>query len=278
MNEHSPSAHASPQFEDRVVKVVRGREANTKAKMEAEGWEFVSQDTATLRTEMTFRRARPKSPLAYLTGGWAKFRTLPPKVQAATAGAAGFAVVALILGVAVSSNGAESNPPAAGSLSAESSSTTGTPSQSNSASATTTTDPSPTTSSGTGQPITVKNNKEFAALAKDGDYCSDQIAAFAGKYEGRTVEFDGSVGAMTTHDNYRTRYDILVSMGPKGSEATLGPAFQFNNVGIVDLHLTGDTPDTVGVDDRLHIVAEVGEFSAQHGCLFQLNPISTEVQ
>ncbi|WP_457253614.1 DUF4839 domain-containing protein [Pedococcus sp. P5_B7] len=277
MNEHSPTAPAIPLFEDRVVKVVRGREASTKAKMEAEGWEFVSQATATLRTEMTFRRARPKGPLAYLTGGWAKFRTLPPKVQTATGAAAGLAVAALIVAVAVSSNGAESTP-TAGSSSAASSSTAATPPSNKGASAPTTTDTSPTTTSATGKPITVKNNMEFAALAKDGDYCSDQIAAFAGKYEGRTVEFDGSVSAMNTHDNYKSRYDVLVSMGPKGSEATLGPAFQFNNVGIVDLHLTGRTPNTVGLDDRLHIVAEVGEFSAQHGCLFQLNPISTEVR
>ena len=110
------------------------------------------------------------------------------------------------------------------------------------------------------------------------DYCSDQVSAFATKYEGRTIEFDGSVSAMNTHDNYTSRYDILVSMGPKGSEATLGPAFQLNNVGMVDLHLTGDTPNTVGVDDKLHLLAEVGEFSAQHGCLFQLDPISTEIQ
>ena len=45
MNERAPGAPTSAQFEDRVIKIVRGREATAKAKMEDEGWEFVSQDT-----------------------------------------------------------------------------------------------------------------------------------------------------------------------------------------------------------------------------------------
>lgn len=278
MSESSPGAGERAQFEQRVVKVVRGRERITKTKLENQGWEFVGQSTGTLRTEMTFRRPNPKSLLAKLAAGWASFRTLPSKAQAVIAAVAGVAVVALIVAVAVSSNGDKNTTPTAGTHStATASPNSETPPSSSNPTPSTTTPEPPQSSSDTDEPITVKNNQEFASIAKV-DYCSDEVAAFASKYAGRTVEFDGSISAMNNHNDYKTRYDILISMGTKGSEATLGPAFQFNNVGMYDLHLIGDDSGTVGVDDRMHIVAEVGDFSAQHGCLFQLDPISTEVQ
>lgn len=50
------------KFEMRSVKTVRGMEARTRAKLEKEGWEFVSQTQGTVRTELTFRRAKPEVP------------------------------------------------------------------------------------------------------------------------------------------------------------------------------------------------------------------------
>lgn len=68
-----------------VVKTIRGREASTVAKLENQGWEFVSQNPGTLRTELTFRRVKPKDPFKQLgqffASGWAAFRRLNPKVQ-----------------------------------------------------------------------------------------------------------------------------------------------------------------------------------------------------
>ncbi|OFI38254.1 hypothetical protein BIU82_18375 [Arthrobacter sp. SW1] len=126
--------------------------------------------------------------------------------------------------------------------------------------------------------ITAKTSKELAALLVVPDNCDDSIAGFASKYEGRTIEFDGSIANMINHGSYKTRYDILLYPGDLGSASTTGPAFKFEDVGIHNLNLQGkNIPAYVGVDDKLHIVANVGEFKSSQ-CLFFLEPVSTEVR
>jgi len=83
---------------------------------------------------------------------------------------------------------------------------------------------------------------------------------------------------MNNHGNYKTRYDILVSAGDDSESSAIGPAFQFQDVGIFELHLTGSNiPDHVGKGDNLHIVAQVEDFNSTQ-CLFFLKPVSTEVR
>lgn len=124
--------------------------------------------------------------------------------------------------------------------------------------------------------LTVGNNKELADLRKLGDNCSDKIGEFAAKYSGRTIRFDGSIGAMNQHESYRTRYDILIGFGHDGT-ATRGPSFQFRNVNTTtDLHYKGTKiPDEIGPGDNLRITARVDEFIANQ-CLLLLEPVSTE--
>jgi hypothetical protein len=50
------------KYEMKSVKTVRGMEARTRAKLEKEGWEVVSQTQGTVRTEVTFRRPKPEIP------------------------------------------------------------------------------------------------------------------------------------------------------------------------------------------------------------------------
>lgn len=50
------------KYETRSVKAVRGLEPRTRAKLEQEGWEFVSQEKGTVRTAMSFRRPKPAVP------------------------------------------------------------------------------------------------------------------------------------------------------------------------------------------------------------------------
>lgn len=53
-------------------RVVRGMEARTIKKWEADGWELVSQTPGKIRSEITFRRPKPKSrPLPWIIGGGA---------------------------------------------------------------------------------------------------------------------------------------------------------------------------------------------------------------
>lgn len=124
--------------------------------------------------------------------------------------------------------------------------------------------------------IAVANNADFAAISTTGDACGEMVQAFARNYAGRTIQYDGSVGAMNNHGSYKTRYDILVNFGDNG-QGTQGPNFQFRDVSIVsDLHLTGpNIPDTMKVGDNLRITAKVKEFPPQ-SCLLLLEPVSTE--
>lgn len=53
---------ADVKYETMSVKTVRGMEARTRAKIEKEGWEFVSQTQGKVRSELTFRRPKPVIP------------------------------------------------------------------------------------------------------------------------------------------------------------------------------------------------------------------------
>ena len=127
--------------------------------------------------------------------------------------------------------------------------------------------------------LTADSNADLAALLRGTDTCAETVGAFATKYRGRTIEFDGSIGAMAKHDEYNTRYDILVSYGDFSETVSHGgPSFQFRDVWILDLNLVGsDIPDSIGVGANLHVVAKVGEFIANQ-CLFLLDPVTTTVR
>jgi len=64
------------KYQTRSVKTVRGLEARTRAKVEKEGWEFVSQTQGTIRSELTFRRPTPKVPWKLIGIGGGVFAVL----------------------------------------------------------------------------------------------------------------------------------------------------------------------------------------------------------
>ena len=91
--------------------------------------------------------------------------------------------------------------------------------------------------------LTPQNNKDLAAILV-GDDCDGKYAAFAKKYAGQTIAFDGSIVDIAPHGSYTTRYDILIGPGDKGPNTTKGPAFQFQDVNTFDLHLEDPAPST----------------------------------
>lgn len=122
--------------------------------------------------------------------------------------------------------------------------------------------------------LTPGNSKELAALLKVSE-CDESIAAFASKYEAKTIKFNGSIVNMAPHGDASTRYDILVAPGGKGPESTSGPAFKFEDVNTFDLHLTGpEIPDAIGEGDRFRFKAKVGEYNADQ-CVLFLEPVAT---
>lgn len=80
-----------------TVKALRGREGATRTKWQNQGWEFVNQTQGTLRSELTFRKVKPKGFGAYLAQGYAAFRGLEPKTQKTLLGGVGGLVVLLIM-------------------------------------------------------------------------------------------------------------------------------------------------------------------------------------
>ncbi len=236
------------KYEYKTVQTVRGTDGLVISKMQKDGWEFIEQSHGTLRSTLNFRR--PKKPLPWPLIG---------------AGAAGFVILAIIIGTATAlSHGDEKKDEAAkpAAATSEKPSAAPTPSVSESAAV---------------EVITPENSSEFAALLKT-DTCDDANADFATKHEGRTIAFNGSIVDMTPHGDYDTRYDVLLGPGDKGPDTTVGPAFKYEDVNIAELRLTDkDVPATVGVGDKFRFVAEVGDFDAVQ-CLFHLDPISTETR
>lgn len=95
------------------VKVIRGREASKKAEMHNAGWEFISQTDGVVRTELTFRRVKPKSIGDRLkriaVTGFAAFRRLEPTTQRRALLAGGGVLLALVLfvGIAIAVGGGD---------------------------------------------------------------------------------------------------------------------------------------------------------------------------
>lgn len=240
------------KYETRTVRTIRGAEFRTVSKWEKEGWEVVSQSQGKWQTEITIRRPKP---------------TTPWRLVAIGGGVLAVLIIALIVN---GSSREQSSAEPAGTPTASPSETTSTsgerPSQ----------EPTPTESAEAGDVVlTPESNADLAAVLDLGDYCDGSIAAFAEKYRGQTIAFDGNIAAMNSHDGASTRYDILIGASDYSETSASGPAFQFRDVNTTsDLHYTGHMPDTIGVGTNLHVTAQVDEYEP-NSCLFLLEPVET---
>src|SRR4051794_5839501 len=98
-----------PQYEYTSVQAIRGTEAMTIQKWQNNGWEVDGRNPGMLRTELTFRRVKPKT---FGASVLAAFRRLEPKMQRSLLAAAGLIVVAVVAGlVALSQGGAGTSKP-----------------------------------------------------------------------------------------------------------------------------------------------------------------------
>ncbi|MEU5461867.1 DUF4839 domain-containing protein [Streptomyces althioticus] len=239
------------KHEYKTVRTVRGTDGLVISKMQKDGWEVVEQSQGAVRSTLIFRR--PKKPIPWPLVG---------------AGAAALVVIAIVIGTAAAlSDGGEQKDEAAKPSAAVSEKPSATPTS------------TPTAAERAAvEVITPENNSEFAALLKASDTCDDANADFATKHAGRTIAFDGSIVNMAPHGDYEPRWDFLLGPGDEGPDTTVGPAFQYKNVNVAELSLTGkDVPAAIGVGDKFRFVAEVGDFNAVQ-CLLQLDPVSTETR
>ncbi len=249
------------QYEFTSVRAIRGMEARTIAKWHKEGWKLDTQNEGTLRTELTFRRVKAKTPWRL----WAL--------------AAAVILLVVIIGVISGKQGGggtseqTASPTEAGAMPSEE------PSEDSAQAPEATDSEAAPTQSATEEILTAENNEDLAALLTVTDPGGAAVAAFARKYQGRVIEFDGNIAAMANHGGYETRYDILIGAGDFSETTMTGPNFQFRDVNTTyDLHLTGsNVPDFIGPGDNLHIVAEIVEYNSMSQ-LFFLEPVSTEVK
>ena len=98
------------QYEFKSVQALRGRESSAKAKWQNQGWEFVSQNRGTLRTELNFRRAKPKTFGAHLLSIVATLRRMQPKTQLVLVASCALILVASIIGMFLGHRAEEAPP------------------------------------------------------------------------------------------------------------------------------------------------------------------------
>lgn len=126
--------------------------------------------------------------------------------------------------------------------------------------------------------LTIENNEDMAALFKVGDF-DPFISEFAKRYSGRTIQFDGYIAYMTPHENYKTRFDLLIYTGNYGEPSGNALSFKFEDINIVsDLKLTGSNiPEYISEGQNLRITAKIEEYKEASG-LFFLKPVATEIR
>ncbi len=123
--------------------------------------------------------------------------------------------------------------------------------------------------------LTAENCPDLAALLALRDPSDPSVAAFASKYSGQVIEFDGCVTAMQNHGSYTTRWDVLLGAGDFDANSMRGPNFRLTDVNYYDMNVTGG--DSVYTGLNVHIVAEVGAYNA-NTTLFELDIISMEIR
>lgn len=118
--------------------------------------------------------------------------------------------------------------------------------------------------------LTIDNCPELAEILNNKAEIDESYSAFASKYEGKVIEFDGRIDNCQNHGSYTTRFDYLVSAGDYDPDHQIGPTFKFEDVSYYDLNTN---LDTVSVGLNVHIVAKVENFDSNSG-LFFLEPVS----
>lgn len=121
--------------------------------------------------------------------------------------------------------------------------------------------------------LTTDNCIEFADLFTSSTGDSD-FKLFANKYKDRTIFFNGSIDYFANHDNYKTKFDILLSYGDYSEESQVGPTFVVRNVSAHDLGF-----DTLYLDNAIHIgenvrIAAIIDRFDENSTLFYLRSLS----
>lgn len=144
----------------------------------------------------------------------------------------------------------------------------------------TTSEPSAPADESTIEIFTVNNCEELVAILALKAEIDPTYSDFAEKYNDKIIEFDGCITYIVNHEDYDTRYDILISAGDYVDENTSnpGPIFKLEDVGVYDLGIEElYLPAFVSVGSNIRIRAKVDEFNTNSG-IFGLDPVSIEAR
>lgn len=128
--------------------------------------------------------------------------------------------------------------------------------------------------------ITTENNKEFLDVVEVLNERDPIIEQFVEKYKGRLIEFDGCIIFVDSHENYNTRYDILLSAGDYINENTAnpGPLFKMEDVNVTDMGIKElYIPQFIRVGSNVRIVSKVTKYDNDRG-LLMLDPVLVEAR
>lgn len=124
--------------------------------------------------------------------------------------------------------------------------------------------------------ITPENNAEFGEILSLKDEGDERIAAFAEKYKGRTVEFDGVITSIFYPDQFASTYEVLLSEGLDDVDGLVGPEFKYTRVNQNELNVVNGDASSLVVGTKLHCKAIVKGFS-NNTLLFILQPVQNEI-
>lgn len=120
------------------------------------------------------------------------------------------------------------------------------------------------------QILSVANSPDLATLLKNGD--DDSVAkAFAEKFAGRTIRFDGYIADIAPHEDTHSRFDFLIYAGNAPDGGGSAPAFQLRDVGA----LGGVMPKNSHDNENVRVTALVVGFNTDTSLLY-LNPVSVK--
>ncbi len=120
--------------------------------------------------------------------------------------------------------------------------------------------------------LTIENCPELSNILQNKSEIDKSYSDFANKHKDQTIEFDGRIDYCSKHDNYKTRFDYLLSAGNYDPDHQTGPTFKFEDVSYYDLNTD---IDTVSVGLNVRISAKVVSFNENTG-IFLLEPVSVK--
>lgn len=116
--------------------------------------------------------------------------------------------------------------------------------------------------------LTVENCEDLANMLNSS---SSDASAFVASYGGRTIEFDGNIAYMSSHNGAKTRFDVLIYAGDYSETSAKGPHMQYKNVNYRDMGTSGIDSIQMGLNVRIRAVVDSYNSSTD---ILNLTPVS----